>query len=157
MSEDEKNYTFSTSIEDKDLYKAILDTRNFEINLFWQRSNYFLVLNSALAVGFLTQKLSPPTIFLSIFGLLSSVLWYRVLLGSKYWQSRWEDKLAEIERRVAPSFLAFAADREQTDAAINQSLGTKKWFGARALDWQIRRKPSVSRQMMFLAVLFIIG
>ena len=34
------------------LFKIALETRNFEILLYWQRSNYFLVLNTALAVGF---------------------------------------------------------------------------------------------------------
>jgi hypothetical protein len=30
-------------------YRTALATRNLEINLFWQRSNYFLVLNTAIA------------------------------------------------------------------------------------------------------------
>src|SRR3972149_10785499 len=36
----------------KDAYKFAYDTRNFEISLFWQRSNYFLVLNTAIALAF---------------------------------------------------------------------------------------------------------
>lgn len=32
-------HTLSPNIEDKDLYKTALDTRNFEISMFWQRSN----------------------------------------------------------------------------------------------------------------------
>ena len=39
-------------IEIKDLYRTLLDTRNLEINLFWQRCNYFLVLNTGVALGF---------------------------------------------------------------------------------------------------------
>src|SRR5207248_3234570 len=38
-----------------DAYKIALETRNLEINLFWQRSNYFLVLNTAIAVGFFAR------------------------------------------------------------------------------------------------------
>src|SRR4051794_39983352 len=39
-------------LELKDAYQVLLSTRNLEIGLFWQRSNYFLVLNSGLALGF---------------------------------------------------------------------------------------------------------
>ncbi|HEY4679149.1 MAG TPA: hypothetical protein VIJ01_18425 [Candidatus Angelobacter sp.] len=39
-----------------DAYKVLIDTRNLEINLFWQRSNYFLVLNTGLAIGFFNIK-----------------------------------------------------------------------------------------------------
>lgn len=40
------------SRDERLLRPQALDTRNFEISLYWQRSNYFLVLNTALAVGF---------------------------------------------------------------------------------------------------------
>ena len=33
-----------------DFYKISIEIRNLEIGLFWQRSNYFLVLNTAVAV-----------------------------------------------------------------------------------------------------------
>ena len=36
-------------------YRTALATRNFEISLFWQRSNYFLVLSTAIAVGFFAR------------------------------------------------------------------------------------------------------
>jgi len=45
-------------MEVKDLYKTLLDTRNLEINLFWQRSNYFLVLNTGIAFGFFNLKMT---------------------------------------------------------------------------------------------------
>lgn len=40
-------------ITSAEIYKMALDTRNLEINLFWQRCNYFLILNSALAYAYL--------------------------------------------------------------------------------------------------------
>ena len=36
---------------DFELYKIAIQTRNLELGFFWQRSNYFLVLNTALATG----------------------------------------------------------------------------------------------------------
>lgn len=66
-------------------FKTALATRNLEINLFWQRCNYFLVLNSALAVGFFSLAQTRFQIPLAFLGLISSWLWFRVSLGSKYW------------------------------------------------------------------------
>jgi len=63
-----------------------LINRNFEIGLFWQRSNYFLVLNSAIAIAFFSflgndnnSKAIP--IVMAGFGLIVSCLWLRVLFG----------------------------------------------------------------------------
>lgn len=158
MTTDRNTYTQSRTIEDKDIYKTVLDTRNFEISLFWQRSNYFLVLNSALAIGFFSQKPSPLTLLLSALGFLASLLWYFVMLGSKYWQSRWEDKLAELEKKIAPDLRAFAATRRETDDAVRRSLEAGSHGGFHAwLDKQTLRKPSVSFHMTVLAFVFMIG
>jgi hypothetical protein len=80
-----------------EIYRTALETRNLEINLFWQRSNYFLVLNTALAVGFLNVKDGEYSLVLAIFGAIVSGLWFQVNLGSKYWQSRWEHRLSVVE------------------------------------------------------------
>jgi hypothetical protein len=158
MTTESNTYTLAKTIEDKDIYKAILDTRNFEISLFWQRSNYFLALNSALAIGFFTQKPSKLTLLLSALGVISSFLWYLVMLGSKYWQSRWEDKLSQIETKVAPDLKAFAADRTETDESVRRSLSVGKHAGFHLwLDGQIIKKPSVSLQMTSLSFIFILG
>ncbi|ENN6985946.1 hypothetical protein ACAB91_004506 [Vibrio parahaemolyticus] len=45
-------YRKKSAIDDLEAYKIALETRNMEIKLFWQRSNYFLALNAALALGF---------------------------------------------------------------------------------------------------------
>src|SRR4029079_19741708 len=44
------------------VYRVALETRKLEIRLFWQRSNYFLVLSTALAIGYFSharQKAQP--------------------------------------------------------------------------------------------------
>lgn len=161
MSEDaaqKKSNNLCQSIEDKDIYKYVLDTRNFEISLFWQRSNYFLVLNSALAVGFFSLKSTKFMYLLAALGFLSSFLWYLVMLGSKYWQSRWEHKLQLVESAIAPELKLFAADRSTLDKDVEESLkfndhkGFQQW-----LDKQILKKPSVSYCMTMLAFIFMIG
>jgi|SRR3990172_3034147 len=157
------DHSFSAHLKNEDIYRIAYDTRNFEISLFWQRSNYFLVLNSALAVGFFNLQKSLPlqhySLLLAGFGLLASFLWYRVNLGSKFWQSRWEQRLAEIEKVLAPDVKFFSADREIIEEDVKESLhwdsgkGTfRKW-----IDKQVLKRPSVSYNMTLLSLLFIIG
>ncbi|WP_136513724.1 RipA family octameric membrane protein [Geomonas edaphica] len=153
-------FNMAPTIEDKDIYKYILDTRNFEISLFWQRSNYFLVLNSGLAVGFLNLKNNGYAFALAFFGFLVSYLWYQVNLGGKYWQSRWEYKLAEVESKIAPDLICFNTTREITDEDVAESLGNlpeeASWF-KRTFHHEIKEKPSVSHCMIVLSVLFMMA
>jgi hypothetical protein len=151
--------TLAPSFEDKDIYKVVLETRNFEISLFWQRSNYFLVLNSALAVGFFNLKASEYAFVFALFGLLTSVLWLRVTLGSKYWQSRWEHRLRLIEQQVAPNLNLFAADWSTIQSDVEASVKNnrpqsplKAW-----LERQVLKKQSVSYNMMLLSLCFLVG
>jgi hypothetical protein len=80
------------------------------------------------------------------------------MLGSKYWQSRWEHKLQLVEVAIAPELKLFAADRSTLDKDVEESLkfnghkGFQKW-----LDKQVLKKPSVSYCMTMLAFIFMIG
>ena len=149
--------TIARTIEDKDIYRIALDTRNLEISLFWQRSNYFLVLNSGLALAYFSIQNVWISLAVAIFGLLSALLWYRTNLGSKFWQSRWEQRLAEIERRIAPDLKMFAADYQSIEEDVRQSqnLRGSKTIFHRWLQRQILRKPSVSAGMTALSMLFV--
>jgi hypothetical protein len=145
----------------KDLYKIVVDTRNLEITLFWQRSNYFLVLNSVLAVGFFNSKAPDGTysFLLALFGFFVSTLWLRVTLGSKYWQSRWEQRLSIFEKDLAKNAKLFSADWDTMDKDVIESQALKhqhekstlkKWLEA-----QVLKKYSVSYNMMLLSMLFM--
>jgi hypothetical protein len=143
----------------KESYKTALDTRNFEISLFWQRSNYFLALNSALALGYFNLKEQEYSLILSSFGFIVSLLWFRVNLGSKFWQSRWEYRLSKIEKEIAPELHFFATDLPTVKHDVEISLGNeahKKCY-RRLLNYLVLRKPSVSRQMIWLSFLFMLG
>lgn len=167
----DNNHTFSKSIEDKDIYKTAVDTRNFEINLFWQRSNYFLVLNSALAVGFFNSKSGDQvlSIVLAFFGAAASLLWFRVTLGSKYWQSRWEKRLSIIEDHIAKDAKLFSADRATVESDVKESFswwnhGDKAAAGIFSFKKYIENKiinnhksHSVSFNMILLSLLFTGG
>ena len=159
MADEPTKYNLAPSIEDKDIYKIALDTRNFEISLFWQRSNYFLVLNSALALGFFNLKASEYAIPLALFGCFVSALWFRVNLGSKFWQSRWEQRLSKIERQIAPKLHFFATDKDIIESDVKKSLKHNNHQGCfrKWLDKQVLKKHSVSYNMTLLSLFFCLG
>lgn len=147
-----------TNIEDKDIYRIALDTRNLEITLFWQRCNYFLVLNSALALGFFNLKAPEYSVLLAVVGFITSVLWFAVSLGSKFWQARWEHRLSPIEKQLAPGLDFFSADRATVLHDVKKSLKSSgHWWLQRCLDRLVLVKPSVSSMMMVLSLVFIVA
>src|ERR1017187_630870 len=87
-------------------YRVARETRNLEINLFWQRSNYFLVLSSAIALGFFSKGPRHSTA-LAALGLVVGILWIAVNLGGKFWQSRWEYRLRLVEEQLRPNMNLF--------------------------------------------------
>ena len=84
---------------DLEAYRVAKEARNLEITLFWQRSNYFLVLSTAIAAGFFSLHDAKYALPLAIFGLVVGLLWIAVNLGSKFWQSRWEHRLRLAEEQ----------------------------------------------------------
>lgn len=140
-----------------DLYKIALDTRNMEIGLFWQRSNYFLVLNTAAAVGFFFKTSNQYQLLIGIFGLCIAILWFGVNLGSKFWQSRWEHRLHEAEKSLGIEVNFFSAKWDVIESDVKESLefSNHNWFRQK-IDKLVLLQPSVSFLMMLLSMLFII-
>jgi len=140
-----------------DCYTVARETRNFEISLFWQRSNYFLALNTAIAIGFFSTGHVIFNVILCGLGVAVSFLWVRVNLGSKYWQSRWEYKLRELEKNYNLSSKLFSATGEEMDDDVRKELKydtSKGW--RQTLNRWIMLKPSVSRCMILLSMIFFI-
>ncbi len=86
--------------------KFALDTRKFEIELYWKRATYFWAF---IAVTFafygLVQRVpSPEKEFLSFtvscLGLVLSVGWLFANRGSKQWQENWEHHVDHLENEV---------------------------------------------------------
>jgi hypothetical protein len=114
-----------------------------------------MVLNTAIAVGFFSQKNAAYAPVLAALGVIVSLLWFFVNLGGKYWQSRWEERAAILERTVAPEAKLFSADPELVRKDVEESLACGKHTGFQKwLDKQVLKKPSVSYQMMVLSFFF---
>lgn len=154
----------SISITPYELFKTALDTRNLEINLFWQRCNYFLVLNSALAYGVISGKSNHYLLPLAILGTLVCLLWYRVALGSKYWQERWEFCLKDLEERLkeqkkfSADVALFSGDWQDIQDEVRYSLSSSQHsLFEKFIDRQILTKPSVTQSMIYLVIIFFFG
>ncbi len=83
-------------IREKALITA-LDTRKFEIDLYWKRATYFWAFIAAMFVAYFAVlnsdkiiNIKGVTILISALGYFFSLGWYFVNRGSKYWQENWE-------------------------------------------------------------------
>lgn len=81
-------------------FKIALDTRKFEIELYWKRTGYFVLFIGAVFVAYqaFSKECSHRWLlpFLASIGYLLSLLWYMANRGSKYWQENWEYHIEEL-------------------------------------------------------------
>jgi hypothetical protein len=134
--------------------KIALDNRAFEIQLFWQRSNYFLVLITALGIGVFSIRDREYAIFISLAAAVSSYFWFRTNLGSRFWQESWEAEVVLLAKELEiRSFERSATEiTKQVKSALegnNSRSWVRKW-----VDRQILKKPSVSYNMILLSIAF---
>ncbi len=88
-----------TSFADRAIVTA-LDTRKFEISLYWQQTAYLWVMIAAAFAGYFAvdaDKKPLAALCLACVGFVLSVAWYRLNQGSKFWQENWEQHVALLE------------------------------------------------------------
>ena len=115
---------WSGAIVPEDLYRILIDTRNLEVNLFWQRANYFLVLNSGIVLAIFNVTKAIPVRVFAVIGILASLLWFWACLASKYWQTFWAERLAEFERKNFAGLDFFSANRKTREFWCRNRSGT---------------------------------
>lgn len=137
-----------------DELKIALDNRAFEIQLFWQRSNYFLVLMTALGIGTFTIKdplLSPAVATLAT---ICSYLWFKTNLGSKFWQENWEEEVTILARELGVRSFEKSMSEviEQVKGAVVKGNEHERIsLFHRWIDEQVVKKPSVTYHMIQLS------
>jgi hypothetical protein len=101
--------------KDSRRFDAALQTRQFEIDLFWKRSLFFWGFIAAAFVAVSTLKDEHMLVLLvSGFGLVCSFAWTLVNRGSKYWQEQWEAKVEDVENKVTcPLFKKREAEQDK--------------------------------------------
>ena len=86
-----------------------LDTRKFEIELYWKRTGYFVLFIGAVFVGYYTilssdkiekEQQSWLLLILPALGFLLSLLWHMANRGSKFWQENWEAHIEELSTHL---------------------------------------------------------
>ena len=132
--------------------KIALDNRAFEIQLFWQRSNYFLVLITALGIGTFSINDAVFATLAAIFAAISSYFWFQTNLGSRFWQESWEAEVGILakEEKIRSFERPVVEIREQVVRSL--SAGGERSFLRRWIDRQIVKKPSVTSQMIYLSL-----
>lgn len=84
-----------------------LDTRKFEIELYWKRAAYFWTFIGATFAGFIAVQASDAvnkadlSVVLSCLGFVFSVAWFCVNRGSKHWQENWEKHVDMLEDKIS--------------------------------------------------------
>ena len=93
----------------EEAFQIALDTRKFEIELYWKRTGYFVLFIGAVFVGYYKAlPISGPSdsekewllLLLSSLGFLLSLLWYMANRGSKFWQENWETHIEELRIKL---------------------------------------------------------
>lgn len=131
-----------------------LANRVFEIQSFWLRSNYFLVLLTALGAATFTVDDKVFQLILSMLTTFCAYFWYRTNLGSKFWQESWEVEVNILSEQIGiESFkrsLSKVTDqvRHSLDPTAIHKGGFRKF-----IDRQILLKPSVTLNMIALSLM----
>jgi hypothetical protein len=89
-------------------YEMAVDTRKFEIELYWKRTAYFWAFIVITFAGYdrYAQVLKPTSednflaLLISCFGLILSVSWFLANKGSKKWQENWENHIDLLEDEI---------------------------------------------------------
>jgi hypothetical protein len=156
MSKHEEDWPWR--VEPDDLYHILIDTRNLEVNLFWQRTNYFLVLNSAFVLGFFNVSNPINVRIFATLGFLTSLLWVWACLASKYWQTFWQQRLEKFEIDHLGGLQFFSMDKKERNVLVKKGLEDEGLGSTSGFVYRMATRPrSVSFSMLLLAVVFIFG
>ena len=135
--------------------KIALDNRAFEIQLFWQRSNYFLVLMTALGIATFTVRDVLFSPLVALFATACSYFWFRTNLGSKFWQESWEVEVTALSKEMG--IRSFERPLPDVKKQVEQSLSEGQALDRRSslrkwVDRQTVRKYSVTYNMILLSL-----
>ncbi|ELV8596787.1 hypothetical protein ACYVL9_000579 [Vibrio fluvialis] len=115
-------------------YKISIETRNFEIDLYWKRSIFFWGFIATAGLGYGSALLAERphqnlALLIACFGLICSFCWSLVNRGSKYWQEHWERKVTDFELTLGATELFRAEDKR--DNSKSWWLGSRKFSVSR--------------------------
>ncbi|NDV42064.1 hypothetical protein [Flagellimonas sediminis] len=109
-------------------FEKAWETRNFEIDLYWRRTNYFWALQIPIFAAYFallsSDKLDDYKVILfliSCIGIIVSLAWKLINVGSKNWQRHWENHIDHLEDRVTgPLYKTISKTRTYSVSKINE-------------------------------------
>lgn len=111
----------------KELLKIAIETRKFEIELYWKRANYFWLFVAAFFVAYCQtipsgNKHTQVENILFIFGgYFFSIGWYFANRGSKYWQENWEKHITVLSQHLKTPIFELIKSNENKIWKLNKS------------------------------------
>ena len=107
----------------EEAFQIALETRKFEIELYWKRTGYFVLFIGAVFVGY--YRVLPINgssdsekewllLLLSSLGFLLSLLWYMANRGSKFWQENWEAHIEDLSIKLRKPIFGIIKINEHT-------------------------------------------
>jgi hypothetical protein len=100
-----------------DAFKIVNDHYRNDFQLFWQRTNFFLLADSGLLGFFVSKVLDHPvssqsfSVLACVSGALLSIIWLLVSLSSIYWIDTWRRQVIIIDADVNP-YRSFSVGEE---------------------------------------------
>jgi len=99
--------TCDANLIKKAAFKKAVETRKFEIQLYWKRATYFWTMIAAAFAGYFVVQ-SPnnqnnrelSSFVISCVGFFLTLAWFLVNKGSKFWQENWENHVALLGEQV---------------------------------------------------------
>jgi hypothetical protein len=109
-----------SAVADRDLKIFEIVHGHFEQDLreFWQRSNFYLVVDGLLLSAFVSAHLHPLQILLACAGLVISLFWLLVARGSITWIRLWRGEVRRLDQVV---------NRFHSFSTVESRVQIKKW------------------------------
>lgn len=123
MNKDNYQRLFSNKTIRERAIEQALDTRKFEIDLYWKRATYFWAFIAATFAGYFLilsrsgeglENKNVILFFINCLGFAFSISWYLVNRGSKFWQENWEKHVDHLENKyMGPLFKVIIEDKSK--------------------------------------------
>lgn len=131
MTEEEYKQIFLVGRKKEDIentYKKAWEAKNFEIEHYWKRANYFWAFQVASFAGYFTfisskgyEKNPQVLYFIICIGFITCLAWVFTNKGSKTWQRHWEIHVDMLENDITgPLYKIVTAPKTYSVSKINE-------------------------------------
>ena len=115
----------------KKAYEIANENRKFEIENYWKRANYYWLFQASVYAGYFYSVTAGNNEFLcknpeiivgiTCLGFLTALAWFLSNIGSKQWQSNWENHVDELEDGITgPLYKIVGNDGTWSVSRINE-------------------------------------